>query len=132
MTTAVVDVPVPQEIYDRLQKVAVRLEKSVPVVLSETLLAVLPEDDKVPDDIQRELEQLALLDNQQLLQVSQEQMSDPAQSTMEQLLYLQSSRKLTNKEKNKLNKLRIEYGRIMLRKARAFALLADHGQPLPL
>jgi hypothetical protein len=40
-------------------------------------------------------------------------------------------RSLTHREAEKLEKLRTEYGRVLVRKARAFALLAERGQPMP-
>ena len=101
MTTAVVDIPVPQEIYDRLEKAAVRLEKSVPALLSDALLAVLPENETIPSNIQSEVAQLESLNIQEPWTIARSEMS-------------------------------VEYGRIKLCKARAFAILAERGQSLPI
>lgn len=132
MTTAVVDIPVPQEIYDRLEKAAVRLEKSVPALLSDALLAVLPENETLPSNIQSEVAQLESLNIQELWTVARSEMSEEQQTMMEHLLYLQSSQKLKAPDLRKLEELRVEYGRIMLCKARAFAILAERGQSLPI
>jgi hypothetical protein len=132
MTTAVVDIPVPQEIYDRLEKAAVRLEKSVPALLSDALLAVLPENETIPSNIQSEVAQLESLNIQELWTVARSEMSEEQQTMMEHLLYLQSSQKLKAPDLRKLEELRVEYGRIMLCKARAFAILAERGQSLPI
>lgn len=132
MTTAVVDIPVPQEIYDRLEKAAVRLEKSVPALLSDALLAVLPENETIPSNIQSEVAQLESLNIQELWTVARSEMSEEQQTMMEHLLYLQSSQKLKAPDSRKLEELRVEYGRIMLCKARAFAILAERGQSLPI
>lgn len=132
MTTAVVDIPVPQEIYDRLEKAAVRLEKSVPALLSDALLAVLPENETIPSNIQSEVAQLESLNIQELWTVTRSEMSEEQQTMMEHLLYLQSSQKLKAPDLRKLEELRVEYGRIMLCKARAFAILAERGQSLPI
>ena len=132
MTTAVVDIPVPQEIYDRLEKAAVRLEKSVPALLSDALLAVLPENESIPSNIQSEVAQLESLNIQELWTVARSEMSEEQQTMMEHLLYLQSSQKLKAPDSQKLEELRVEYGRIMLCKARAFAILAERGQSLPI
>ena len=132
MTTAVVDIPVPQEIYDRLEKAAVRLEKSVPALLSDALLAVLPENETIPSNIQSEVAQLESLNIQELWTVARSKMSEEQQTMMEHLLYLQSSQKLKAPDLRKLEELRVEYGRIMLCKARAFAILAERGQSLPI
>ena len=132
MTTAVVDIPVPQEIYDRLEKAAVRLEKSVPALLSDALLAVLPENETIPSNIQSEVAQLESLNIPELWTVARSEMSEEQQTMMEHLLYLQSSQKLKAPDLRKLEELRVEYGRIMLCKARAFAILAERGQSLPI
>jgi len=47
------------------------------------------------------------------------------------LLDLQSMRPLTGEEAARLKALRAEYGRVLLRKACAFALLVERGEPLP-
>lgn len=132
MTIAVVHVPLPVDIYRRLEQVAVRQKKSVETVLSETLQVALPTPDEIPLAIQQEIDKLDLFTNTSLRQIALSDMRNEDASALDQLLDWQNMRPLTEKEEVKLTALQTEYGRILLRKARAFALLAERGSPLPL
>ena len=131
MTTATfVNVPLPLNIYYRLERTAQRLKKPVETLLTETLQAALPTTDEIPEKIQLEIVGLNLLDSAQLQQIAQSEMTLEDQQALEQLLDLQCMRLLTNQETTQLEALKTEYGRVLLRKARAFAILAERGQPL--
>lgn len=129
MTTSTVNVPVAYELYQRLKQAARWQDKSVEVVLSETLDSVLPAQASIPLTISEELNELASLPTAILLQVAHEVMSDADQAAIEQLVDWQAIRVLTDAEQQRLASLQAEYERILLRKARAFALLAERGQP---
>jgi hypothetical protein len=130
MSAVIVSVPVPEELYHRLERAAARLEKPVETVLTETLQAVLPGEDEIPADIRCELVSLAALETEELRQIANSEMTADDQAALEQLLDLQNMRPLNAGESAKLETLRIEYGRILVRKARAFALLVERGQPM--
>ena len=130
-TAAFVNVPLPLNIYYRLERTAQHLKKPVETLLSETLQAALPATDEIPEKIQLELANLTLLEIPELRQIAQSEMTLDDQQVLEQLLDLQGMRPLTNQEMTQLESLRTEYGRVLLRKARAFAILAKRGQPLP-
>jgi hypothetical protein len=129
MTTSTVNVPVTYELYQRLKQAARWQDKSVETVLSETLESVLPAQESVPMAISQEMNELASLPTAQLLQVAREVMRDADQAAIEQLVDWQAIRVLTAAEQQRLANLQAEYERILLRKARAFALLAERGQP---
>ncbi|MCB0084944.1 MAG: hypothetical protein KDE47_28585 [Caldilineaceae bacterium] len=129
MTTSTVNVPVTYELYQRLKQAARWQDKSVETVLSETLDSVLPAQESVPSAMSQEMNKLASLPTEVLLQVAREVMSDADQAAIEQLVDWQSIRVLTDAEQQRLASLQVEYERILLRKARAFALLAERGQP---
>lgn len=132
MSTAVISVAVSREIYDRLERVAAHLEQPVETVLNETLRAVLPHEYGIPAAIQNEVEALAELTIDELREVAVSEMKLDDQTTLEELLQVQNLRPLTQSEVAKLEKLRSEYGRVLLHKARAFALLAERGHPMPI
>ncbi len=132
MTTASVAVKIPQALYHRLEQTAVRLQKPVEKLLVETLQAALPATDEIPDHIKTEVAALDRLDLVTLRKIAKSEMATKDQQSLEQILDWQGIRPLTNEETAQLAALRAEYGRILLRKARAFALLAKRGQPLPL
>lgn len=132
MTVASVAVQIPQPLYHRLERAAVRLQKPVEDLLAETLQAVLPPADEISASIQAEIAALDGLDDAKLRDVAESEMALRDQQALDHLLDLQSMRPLTDDEAARLEALRADYGRTLLRKARAFALLAERGQPLPI
>ena len=132
MTVTSVTVQIPQPLYHRLERAAVRLQKPVEDLLTETLQAVLPPADEISASIQVEIATLDGLDDAKLRDVAESEMAPRDQQALDRLLDLQSMRPLTDDEAGHLEELRADYGRVLLRKARAFALLAERGQPLPI
>jgi hypothetical protein len=94
--------------------------------------------DEIPNHIQAEVAGLDKLETADLYEVAESQMADADQDALEYLLDVHAiakwhaARPLTNEEAVRLESLRLEYGRVLLRKARAFALLAERGQPYEL
>lgn len=131
MSTSAIHVRISRDVYQQLERVATYLAQPVETVLDETLRTILPTENGIPAAVQREVAALATLTNEELQQVAASEMSSEDQAAIEQLLYWQNVRPLTKQETTKLEKLRGEYGRVLLRKARAFAFLAERGQPMP-
>jgi hypothetical protein len=133
-----ITVKIPQPLYHRLQHVAARLQKPVTDMLVETLQAALPPVDEIPNHIQAEVASLDKLEDAELYEVAESQMADVDQDALEYLLDVHAIAKwhairpLADEEAARLESLRMEYGRVLLRKARAFALLAERGQPYKL
>lgn len=132
MTAASVAVQIPQPLYQRLEDTAVRLRKPVQELLAETLQAVLLPEEELPADLQAEIASLANLSEAQLLGVAESEMDLRDQKAFDALLDRQSVGPLTDDDAIRLQGLRAEYGRILVRKARAYALLAERDQPLPI
>jgi len=132
MTTAVIHVPVPVDLYLRLKQAAGRQEKSVETFLSETLQVALPTVEVIPPAIRQEVDKLESLTNESLRQLALADMADEDAAALEQLLDWQNMRPLIPQEQEKLTLLQMEYGRVLLRKARSFALLTERGIPLAL
>lgn len=130
--TTYVSVNVPQPLYRRLEQAAARLHKPVQEFLAETLQATLPVTEHIPENIQREVAALENITVPELEAIAESSMASVDQQALEQLLDLQSMRPLSTMEMAQLEQLRAEYGRILLLKARAFALLAEQGFPLSL
>ncbi len=109
------------------QQAAATLRRPVEEVLSEMLSAMLPSVQDAPSALQVELMRMTWLDNDELWQMAQRQMTISAQEHMQQLSQLHGERPLTEEEQQQLEALRQEYGRITLIKARAYALLSLRG-----
>lgn len=132
MSTAVIQVPVPVDLYQRLERAASSQSKSIEMVLSETLQIVLPTGEDLPATVRREIDTLDTLTDDTLRQIAFTDMSEAEASRLDELLDWQSIRQLTPQEQAILETLQAEYGRILVRKARAFALLAEHGVSIDL
>jgi len=132
MTVASVAIQIPQPLYRRLELAAARLQKPADDILVETLQTVLPPADEIPATIKAELAALTALDEASLREIAGSEMETQGQQALDYLLDLQSIQPLTDDEDARLETLRTEYGRILLCKARAFALLAQRGRPLPI
>jgi hypothetical protein len=130
MATNLVSINIPQSLYRRLEQTATRLQKPVESFLIETLQAALPTVDEIPSHIEAEISTLDHLSNVALLEITQSEMRLEDQQALEQLLDLQTLQPLTEAEETRLAELRVEYGRVLLCKARAFALLTERGQAL--
>ncbi len=120
MTTVTLNLPEP--ILQRANKAAAVLHRSLEEVLAATLASALPDVEDVPDDMQAELLQMTWLDDRELLNISHGQMPDHEQTQLATLGKRMD--RLTDQERQALQALRESYGRITLRKARAYALLS--------
>jgi hypothetical protein len=96
-------------------------------VLAKLVGAALPDVSDAPADLKPELARMTWLDTQGLWAIAQTTMTVEQQTQLRQLTELQTQRDLTREEDERLNYLRKLYGRIMLLKAHAFALLSLRG-----
>lgn len=112
---------------EQAQHAAVILQKPVEDVLRDFLAAILPSLQDVPTAMQAELTKMTWFDNQALWQIAQSSLSTSMQDELRTLSMTQEQRALTSAEQQRLETLRQEYGRVTLRKARAYALLSLRG-----
>ena len=120
-----------EQTMERAQQAAAALKRPVEDVLSDILMAVLPDVHDAPEDMQAELTRLTWLDSQALWHVARSQMSAESQEQMRRLTHRQGQQPLTMEEQEQLDELRQDYGRMTLVKARAYALLSLRGgEPL--
>lgn len=131
MAGSLVTVHLPQSIYRRLEHAAARLEKPVDRLLAETLEAALPEDDGLPPEMLAEMEAVEQLDQSELQRLIATDMAVEDQEALDGLLDALSARPLTPDESAQLEGLRRDYERLLLRKARAYALLSEKYPPVP-
>lgn len=125
MTTVTLNLP--EQTIAQARQAAVILQKPVEDVLRDFLAAVLPSLQDVPVALQAELTKMTWLDNQTLWQIAQSTLAAPMQEELHSLSVTQDQQPLTLAEQQRLDLLRQEYGRVTLRKARAYALLSLRG-----
>jgi hypothetical protein len=131
MTVETVTLRLPYPLYRRASHAASILRRPVEEVLITTLDTALPPLEEVPADIRAEVDALNTLSDDALWEVAQSTTPVQQQERLDTLLDAQSMRPLTTDEATELEGLRTEYGRILLCKARAYALLSKRGHPLP-
>ena len=111
----------------RAQQAAAILHRPVEDVLAAALDAALPNMDDAPAILQAELAAMTWTTDQELWAIARSAMPKEQQGRLQDLAEQQAKRTLTSDEQNLLEALRNEYGRVTLRKARAFALLSLRG-----
>lgn len=123
MTTVTLNLPEP--ILQRANKAAEVLHRSLEEVLAATLASALPDMEDAPDDMHAELLRMTWLDDRELLNIAHSQMPDQEQAQLAK--FGKRMDQLTDQERQALQTLRESYGRITLRKARAYALFSLRG-----
>ncbi len=127
MSTQNITIQLSDGLFQRATVAAASLQRSVEDVLTATLAAALPEMQDVPADMQAELARMTWLSDTDLWAIARSVISTKDQEQLRYLSELQSQRMLTDIEEAKLDSLRRTYGKVMLRKARAYALLSLRG-----
>ncbi|MEA3339907.1 MAG: hypothetical protein U9R15_08070 [Chloroflexota bacterium] len=131
MSVQTVTLQLPYPLYRRASRTANVLQRPVEEILITTLDTALPPLEKVPAEIRAEVDALDSLSDDALWSTAQSMMLVHQQERLDVLLDIQGMRPLTTEEAAELGKLRAEYGRRLLCKARAYALLSERGHPLP-
>ncbi len=131
MLEKMVTIELPESAYRRLQRAAELTHRS----LGDVLISALSLDETIPPNlptpIADELVAMAML-NDAALQGMVESSLTPAQARrLRQLTHAAGERSLTPEETSALDELTELYDRSVLRRARAFALLAYRGYGLP-
>ena len=131
MTTGVVNVQLPEPIYRKLQRAADLTHRSVEDLLATTVNAALPELPGLPDDLTDELAAMHLLSDDALWAATEPSMSSAEQRRLSQLNHAAGERPLTKAEEAEQAQLIAAYHRSVLRRVKAFAILAQRGHSIP-
>ncbi len=114
----------------RAHEAAQTLDRPVEDILVGALSVSLPDIHDVPASMCSELLEMTFFDEESLWQIAKGEMTSAEQSELQALLDVER-RPLVPQEQVRLQELRESYGKAMLRKARAYALLSlRSGQPL--
>lgn len=131
MTTRTVSVQVPEPIFLKLKRAADMTCRPVEEVLAATLNAALPEPSGLPPDLADELASMHLFSDDALWAATEPSLSPTEQSRLGQLNRIAGQRPLTKAENAEQEQLLAAYHRSVLRRARALAILAQRGHPIP-
>ena len=117
----------PDSVLRRARQAAIVLQRPVEEVLTTALAAALPDLEDVPADLRPDLARMTWMGDQELWAIARGAMATKQQEQFQYLTDLHSQRALNEAETATLDALRQEYGRVTLRKARAYALLSLRG-----
>ena len=131
MTVQTVSVGLPKSVFLKLERAAQLTRRSVEEVLASTVNAALVEPPDLPTDLANELAALHLFSDEALQAAAQPSLSPSEQLRLSQLNDLAGKRPLTPAEAAEQADLLTAYHRSVLRRAKALAILAQRGHPLP-
>ncbi len=127
---ATLTLEVSDSLLTRARETAQALERPLEEVLVGALAVGLPDVHGAPESVRNELLEMTFLDEESLWRIAKDEMASTDQRELQALLDVQR-RPLFPREEVRLQALRESYGKAMLRKARALALLSLRGgQPL--
>jgi hypothetical protein len=121
----------PEAIYQRAKQAADILNRPLEEVIVDTLASNLPSLDDVPAEMASELAAMAHLSDEALQGLANNVMQEERQALLHQRLDEQGRGELDEAGQRELAALIAEYGRYMLRRAKAVALLIGRGRPVP-
>ncbi len=127
MTYQAVTLQLPETIYQSARRTAKAVKRPLEDVLVRVLNASLPSLEGLPPELMKELTELESLADAQLWTVARSTLPRLKQQKLSRLLRKNQAGTLTEREKNALNELIAESERLMLRKARTYALLKWRG-----
>lgn len=127
MTLQTVTLTMPESIFRRVKRSAEVLRRPPEEIIVEALNVALPRVDDVPAEMTEELAAMRSLPDGKLWEIARSMMPARTQARLRTLSTAQRERALAPAELQKLDALLQEHGRIMLRKAQAYALLHERG-----
>ncbi len=131
MTAQTVTLNIPEAIYQSAKRAAEALKRPVEDMIVDTLTATLPLLDDVPSEMIGEIAAMVHLSDEALHGLANSVMPLERQELLHDLLDQQGRGRLDEIGQQQLATLMAEYGRHMVRRAKAMALLMARGKPLP-
>lgn len=127
MSSPAVTVQFPDNIYESLQTRAAESQRTLQEELVHVVSLIVPGDDKIAADLERELASLTELNDQQLWDAANVRVASDIQERLEDLADFRQERRLTEQELQEQAKLLHECHRVMLTRAYAAVALKQRG-----
>ena len=132
MTTQNITLPLPENIYLRLQQTAQATQQSLTdVLLHAVQIGSPPSWEDAPVEYQVDLAALDRLHDESLWKIARSSQTDADMVRYQELLDKNANETITRTEQAELTEARIEADRFMLRKVHAAALLRWRGYQIP-
>ncbi|MCU0501667.1 MAG: hypothetical protein MUC51_07840 [Anaerolineae bacterium] len=129
--TPMVSLQIPAPIYRRLRRAAELTYRSIEDVLATTVDAALPSAPDLPPDLADDLAAMAMFSDAALWAATESSLSAVEERRLRQLTHARGRRSVSAAESAELQRLLDAYDRSVLRRAKAFAILAQRGYELP-
>jgi len=131
MAVETVTLELEEPIYQAARRVAEATGQPLETVLRMSIAHALPPLDDVPPESATDLAALALLDDGALWRAARSEFTAARQAELRDLLERQSSGELDDPGEARLHEFLGDYGRLTVRKAHAYLLLARRGYRTP-
>lgn len=133
MTVQTIALDLPEDIYERLQRMAEATHQPVEEVMFQTIRGNLPPSvDDLPPELRDELARLQDLSDKALWVIAKEPLPPDQWRRHEHLLGKNQAGTLTNAEREEMARLRVTTDRFVFRRSYALALLKWRGYTLPI
>jgi hypothetical protein len=126
-----VSIQIPEALYRRLQRVAEVTCRPIEEVLTTTIDVALPELPDIPADLAADIAAMTMFSDEALWAAAESSLSSAQQRRLSQLTHAGGTRTLTAAEAAELASLLGLHDRSVLRRSRAFAILAQRGHQIP-
>ncbi len=131
MSNLTITITLPETTYHLLKRAAELTYRSVDEMLDATINAALSTPLDASPELADELRAMTSYNDEALQAAAESSLSPAHQSRLEQLSHAGGARALTSPESEELTHLLDLHDRAVLRRARAFALLAFRGYAIP-
>jgi predicted transcriptional regulator len=132
MPSQTITLELPEPLYRTVCTLAQVTKRPLAEILQESLAHALPPLDDVPPEEAEILARMSTMDDAALWQASTVAMPESQQEALHALLDGQSAGELLPADAVRLQDLIDEYGRLLVRQAHAWLLLARRGYTIPL
>lgn len=132
MPSQTITLDLPDHLYQAAYKLAQATQRPLSDVLQDILAHSLPPLDDVSPEEADVLAHLSSLDDSALWQASRATMLQSQQDELRTLLDAQAEGEITSDEAERLQELMDVYGRLLVRQAHAWLLLARRGYRVPI
>jgi hypothetical protein len=131
MARQAITLELPESVYERVKRTARGMQQPVEQALVRIVTAAMPSLEHVPSAYHGELEAMEALSDAELRRAVESQIPVAQQRQLTQLQRKHQRDTLTERERQTLARLRMELGRVTLRRSYAYLLLKCHGHRIP-
>jgi len=132
MPSQTITLDLPDHLYEAASRLAQATQRPVSDVIQDTLAHALPPLHDVPSEDADILAHMSSLDDPALWQASRAMMPEDQRDELRTLLDAQGEGDITPDQAERLQELMDEYGRLLVRQAHAWLLLARRGYHVPI